>query len=87
MKNNKFFLAICTMALAASVAVVSCKKETQSNLMDSKTETLQIFNPLEIEDMNAYLKGFKRKSFVVAFDSRLHLLLESFQIGIHILNL
>ena len=61
MKNNKFFLAICTMALAASVAVVSCKKETQSNLMDSKTETLQIFNPLEIEDMNAYLKGFKQK--------------------------
>ena len=63
MKNNKFFHAICVMAVAiiVSIAVVSCKKETQNNLMNNKTETSQAFNPLEIEDMNAYLKDFKQK--------------------------
>lgn len=63
MKNNKISLAICMMVVAiiASIAVVSCKKETQNNLMNNKNESLQAFNPLEIEDMNAYLKDFKQK--------------------------
>lgn len=52
--------------MAAFVLFVGCKKETQSNLMNSKTETSRAFNPLEIEDMNAYLKDFKQKMQTVA---------------------
>ena len=63
MKNNKFLITIYAMVVTAiiSVAVVSCKKETQGNLMNNKNELVQTFNPREIEDMNAYLKGFKQK--------------------------
>lgn len=62
MKRNNVCLAITVMALATiiSVAVVSCKKETQNAPM-KPVETLQGFNPLEIEDMNAYLNGFRTK--------------------------
>lgn len=63
MKNNKFLITICAMVVAIiiSITVVSCKKETQGNLMNNKNESVQTFNPREIEDMNAYLKGFKQK--------------------------
>lgn len=63
MKNNKFLITICAMVVAIiiSITVVSCKKETQGNMMNNKNESVQTFNPREIEDMNAYLKGFKQK--------------------------
>ena len=61
MKKSYLFLTTLLVVAAISVAVVSCKKETQSNLMNNQTESLQAFNPLEIEDMNAYLKDFKQK--------------------------
>lgn len=56
-----YFLFVMAMATIASVAVVSCKKETASALSDNKNESVQTFNPREIEDMNAYLKDFKQK--------------------------
>ena len=61
MKKHYLFLATLLVVVAVSVAVVSCKKETQGNLMNNKNESVQTFNPREIEDMNAYLKGFKQK--------------------------
>lgn len=60
MKKRCLFLATLFVVAAVSVAMVSCKKETQ-NAPLKPTESLQAFNPLEIEDMNAYLKGFKQK--------------------------
>lgn len=61
MKKHYLFLTTLLVVAAVSVAVVSCKKETQGNLMNNKNESVQTFNPREIEDMNAYLKGFKQK--------------------------
>ena len=61
MKKHYLFLATLLVVVAVSVAVVSCKKETQGNLMNNKNESVQTFNPREIEDMNSYLKGFKQK--------------------------
>ena len=60
MKKSYLFLATIIVVAAVSVAVVSCKKETQ-NAPLKPVETLQGFNPLEIEDMNAYLDGFRTK--------------------------
>lgn len=60
MKKSTLFFAILLVVATVSVAVVSCKKETQRATLNP-TETLQAFNPLEIEDMNAYLKDFKQK--------------------------
>lgn len=60
MKKSYLFLAIIIVVAAVSVAVVSCKKETQ-NAPLKPVETLQGFNPLEIDDMNAYLDGFRTK--------------------------
>ena len=61
MKNNYLFIATLLVVATVSVAVVSCKKETASALTDNKNESVQTFNPREIEDMNAYLKDFKQK--------------------------
>ena len=60
MKKSYLFLATLLVVAAVSVAVVSCKKETQRATLNP-IESLQAFNPLEIEDMNAYLKDFKQK--------------------------
>lgn len=63
MKRRRLYYVIFVMAMAtiASVVAVSCKKETSSDLMNNKNELAQVFNPREIEDMNAYLKDFKQK--------------------------
>lgn len=61
MKKHYLFLSTLLVVAAVLVAVVSCKKETQGTLMNNKNESVQTFNPREIEDMNAYLKGFKQK--------------------------
>lgn len=61
MKKFNFIFAIAMMVVAAaSVAVVSCKKDTtgQDNAKGVATQT---FDPRQIEDMNAYLKAFKQK--------------------------
>ena len=61
MKTKSFFIATLLVVAAISVVVVSCKKETASAVTDNKNESVQTFNPREIEDMNAYLKDFKQK--------------------------
>ena len=61
MKTKSFFIATLLVVAAISVVVVSCKKETASAVTDNKNESVQTFNPREIEDMNAYLKEFKQK--------------------------
>lgn len=62
MKNNKIFLSISAMVVAAfvSVAIVSCKKEDNAALSGQK-QTKEAFNVPQVEDMNAYLKDFKQK--------------------------
>ena len=63
MKCKKFNLAILMMVVAAfiSVAVVSCKKDNEANrLVPTNTEE-ESFAPPQVDDMNAYLKGFKEK--------------------------
>ena len=63
MKRRRLYYAICVMAVATIVlaVVVSCKKETSSDMLGNKYESAQAFNPRAIDDMNAYLKGFKQK--------------------------
>ena len=58
--------AICVMAvaLAATVAVVSCKKDDQNAKLNNNSnvgQSVSQFDPSHIADMNAYLKGFKEK--------------------------
>ena len=63
MKRRRLYYALFVMAVATivSAVVVSCKKETSSDMLGNKNESAQGFNPREIDDMNAYLKGFKQK--------------------------
>ena len=62
MKKFKLYaIFVMAMAIIVTVAVVSCKKETSNALLGNKNESVQSFNPREIEDMNAYLKDFKQK--------------------------
>lgn len=63
MKNNRFFLAICAMvtAIIISIATVSCKKEEPASSNDSDKNKKEAFVYPQIEDMNAYLKSFKKK--------------------------
>lgn len=63
MKNNKLSFAIMTMALAMaiSVAVISCKKETESALQQKAYTTHQPFDLRKVEDLQAYLKDFKKR--------------------------
>lgn len=60
MKKSTLFITTLLVVAAASVAVVSCKKDTtgQDNAKGVATQT---FDPRQIEDMNAYLKAFKQK--------------------------
>ena len=62
MKKTNSILAITALAIVATVvAFVSCKKETPNTLMNNRIESVCSFDPLQIEDMNAYLKDFKQK--------------------------
>lgn len=62
MKKLKLYaIFVVAMAIIISALVVSCKKETTNALIGNKNESVQSFNPREIEDMNAYLKDFKQK--------------------------
>lgn len=61
MKKFNFIFAFAMMVVAAaSVAVVSCKKDTTGQ-DNAKGVAAQAFDPRQIEDMNAYLKDFKQK--------------------------
>ena len=58
-KNNKFVLA--AMVIAASLLAASCQKENETE--ENTGKAVSQFNPanLQIDDMNAYLEGFKEK--------------------------
>lgn len=61
--KNKLSFAIMTMALAAaiSVAVVSCKKETENALQQKDYTTRQAFDLRKGENVQAYLKDFRKR--------------------------
>ena len=61
MKTKRFLFAALLVATIASVAVVSCKKETPEAMQQNVNETQTVFSPENITDMNAYLKGFKKQ--------------------------
>ena len=61
MKKSRFFIiAALLVVTAAAVAIVSCKKDTPSAMLDNKAGS-QAFNPGHIDDMNGYLKDFKQR--------------------------
>ena len=64
--KKSFFYAICVMVLSAMVAVVSCKKESQANLLGNSPQPSKTFTPPQVDDMNAYLKAFKQRMQTVA---------------------
>ena len=59
--KKSFFYAICVMALATMVAMVSCKKDEQTKPTDNPTRPAKEFCPPSVSDMNAYLGDFKSK--------------------------
>lgn len=61
MKKTRFFIATLLVVAAASVAVVSCKKEANDTLLNNTSSQVKTFAPPQVDDMNAYLKGFKQK--------------------------
>ena len=63
MKNNRLSFAIIAMAIAAivSAAVVSCKKETENALNQRANITQQSFDLRKVEDLQAYLKDFRKR--------------------------
>lgn len=61
MKKKILFIATLLVVAATTIAVVSCKKETQDTLLGNKAHPAKTFSPPEVDDMNAYLKEFKLK--------------------------
>lgn len=59
--TNKFFVIVLLAFVATLVAVVSCKKETPSALLNNGAQQEKAFVVPEVDDMNAYLKDFKQK--------------------------
>lgn len=58
--KKKLIYAIFAMVVA-TVAMVSCKKETQDNLFGNNNQSTKTFSPPKVDDMNAYLSDFKRR--------------------------
>ena len=57
--RKRFFYAICVMAVATMVAIVSCKKDEQGTTPTGRVASAADYAPGRIDDMNAYLKDFK----------------------------
>ncbi len=76
MKTKRFFIATLLVVAATSVAVVSCKKETQNVLSSNTPQSVKAFSPPQVDDMNAYLKDFKHKMQNVTRDENETLSLE-----------
>ena len=62
MKKRKLFIAALLVVVATSVAVVSCKKETQ-NVLSNKNKPSEAFSLPKVDDMCTYLKDFKQKMY------------------------
>ena len=60
MKKRNLIITTLLVVVAATVAFVSCKKENQDALLNN-TESVMTFTVPQIDDMNAYLKGFKQR--------------------------
>lgn len=60
MKKSNFIIATLLVAVAASVAFVSCKKESQDTLLNNN-QPVKSFTVPQVDDMNAYFKDFKQK--------------------------
>ena len=60
MKKRNLIITTLLVVVATTVAFVSCKKESQNALLNN-TESAKTFTVPQIDDMNAYLKGFKQK--------------------------
>lgn len=61
MKKHNLLIATLLVVAAASVAVVSCKKETQNALQTQNAQSAKTFAVPQVDDMCAYLKNFKQK--------------------------
>ena len=62
MKKSNSIIAILGLAIVAIiVAFVSCKKETEKALSQKDYTIQQSADVRQIEDMNSYLKDFKKK--------------------------
>ena len=59
--KKSFFYTICVMVLATIVAVVSCKKDDPKALLGQNAQPEKTFTVPQVDDMNAYLKGFKQR--------------------------
>ena len=61
MKREKLLITIALVVVATLVAVVSCKKETPSALLNNGAQQEKAFVVPDVDDMNAYLKDFKQR--------------------------
>lgn len=68
-------LAIILMALATilSIAIVSCKKNDQSEFLRNKHDATTIFDLSQIDDVDSYLRDFKQKMLESKEDTMLTL--------------
>ena len=76
MNKRKFFIATLLVAAAVSVAVVSCKKETPNALHNNNSPSVTTSAVPQVDDMNAYLKDFKKKMQTATRDGNETLSLE-----------
>ena len=60
MKTRRFILATLVVAMAATIAFVSCKKESQDAMLNN-TQPAKTFTVPQVDDMNAYLKDFRQR--------------------------
>lgn len=61
MKKHNLLIATLLVVAAVSAVVVSCKKEDTKAWLDQDKNTKEVFDPIQIDDMNSYLKDFKDK--------------------------
>ena len=61
MNKGNLFITIALMIVAATVAFVSCKKETENALNQQGNNTKRTIDIRQIEDINVYLKEFRQK--------------------------
>ena len=61
MNKRNLFITIALMIVAAAVAFVSCKKETENALNQRSNNTKRTIDIRQIDDMDAYFKEFRLK--------------------------
>ena len=61
MKKRSLFITLAVVIVAATVAFVSCKKETENALNQRRNNTQRTVDISQIDDMTAYFKDFRQK--------------------------